>query len=321
MQDNATGAHGAAAGFRPGLVRWRQLIDAQWLDKLLDGAPVTAAPAGHWLLYEIGFGTLPAFFDSHIPGANYLDTTEFERAPLWNKVADAALLKLLLRHGIRFDTTVILYSRDTLAAARVAHLLLYAGVADVRLLDGGWMAWRAAGLPCAAGPGRLDDPATDFGAPMPAHPAYLLDMDDARALQLAEPGALVSVRTWTEFIGRRSGYSYIEARGEIPGAVWGRSFLGDNVNSMPEFHGLDGRMADPRLIARRWQDAGIGPGCRAVFYCGTGWRASLAFFYAWLMGWDDIGVFDGGWYEWSGDPANPVICRVDAGMASAVDIP
>jgi thiosulfate/3-mercaptopyruvate sulfurtransferase len=48
---------------------------------------------------------------------------------------------------------------------------------------------------------------------------------------------------------------------------------------------------------------------RIAFYCGTGWRASLAFFYAWLMGWEHISVYDGGWFEWSSDPANPVICR------------
>jgi thiosulfate/3-mercaptopyruvate sulfurtransferase len=52
-----------------------------------------------------------------------------------------------------------------------------------------------------------------------------------------------------------------------------------------------------------------------VFYCGTGWRASLAFFYAWLMNWQRIGVYDGGWCEWSGDPANPVVRRVDAALA------
>jgi thiosulfate/3-mercaptopyruvate sulfurtransferase len=49
-----------------------------------------------------------------------------------------------------------------------------------------------------------------------------------------------------------------------------------------------------------------------AFYCGTGWRASLAFFYAWLMGWQRISVYDGGWLEWSSDPANPVICRTAA---------
>ena len=33
----------------------------------------------------------------------------------------------------------------------------------------------------------------------------------------------------------------------------------------------------------------------------SGWRASLAFFYAWVMGWQGIAVYDGGWFEWSGD--------------------
>jgi thiosulfate/3-mercaptopyruvate sulfurtransferase len=62
-------------------------------------------------------------------------------------------------------------------------------------------------------------------------------------------------------------------------------------------------------IAALWRAAGIGPEMRIAFYCGTGWRASLAFFYAWLMGWERISVYDGGWFEWSSDPANPTICR------------
>ncbi|NWP29049.1 sulfurtransferase, partial [Escherichia coli] len=38
-----------------------------------------------------------------------------------------------------------------------------------------------------------------------------------------------------------------------------------------------------------------------------GWRASEAFFYAWLMDWKRISVYDGGWYEWSADPKNPIV--------------
>ena len=53
--------------------------------------------------------------------------------------------------------------------------------------------------------------------------------------------------------------------------------------------------------------AGIRPDRQTIFYCGTGWRASLAFFYAWLMGWERIAVYDGGWLEWSSDPANPTV--------------
>ncbi|WP_249925738.1 rhodanese-like domain-containing protein, partial [Escherichia coli] len=42
------------------------------------------------------------------------------------------------------------------------------------------------------------------------------------------------------------------------------------------------------------------------FYCGTGWRASETFMYARAMGWKNVSVYDGGWYEWSGNPQNPV---------------
>jgi len=41
-----------------------------------------------------------------------------------------------------------------------------------------------------------------------------------------------------------------------------------------------------------------------AFYCGTGWRASETWFYAYLMGWDRIAVYDGGWFEWSRDSEN-----------------
>jgi thiosulfate/3-mercaptopyruvate sulfurtransferase len=124
-------------GFRPDLARWRQLPSPAWLARLLAGVPVLAAPGGAWRLFEVGCDSVAAYQSGHIPGAGYIDTNRLERQPLWNKVSDDALLALLLENGIRHDTTVILYGRNSLAAARAAHLMLYAGVADVRLLDGG----------------------------------------------------------------------------------------------------------------------------------------------------------------------------------------
>lgn len=290
-----------------GTERWQHLV-----------APCALAgmAGGDVRLFEVGFGALPAFLAGHIPGAAYLDTLEIECPPLWNKVDDAVLEAVLLRHGVRHDSTVILYGRNNLAAARAAHLMLYAGVADVRLLDGGFNGWRALGLPSHAGPGRACTPASDFGVTVPRHPAYLLDMDAARRLHRAAPGVLVSVRTWPEYHGQTSGYPYIEARGDIPGALWGRILNDDDINGMSEFHGPDGCMAHHEHIRRIWDDAGIHAGGRTVFYCGTGWRASLAFFYAWLLGWEQIAVYDGGWNEWSRDPANPVVCRAADGAYS-----
>jgi thiosulfate/3-mercaptopyruvate sulfurtransferase len=65
-------------------------------------------------------------------------------------------------------------------------------------------------------------------------------------------------------------------------------------------------MKPPQKISEFWAAEGIHSGQSVAFYCGTGWRASLAFYYAWLMGWERIAVYDGGWFEWSSDPRNPV---------------
>ena len=124
--------------FHAALPRWQQLITPAWLARLVAGASVSAAPANGWRLLEVDCGAPSAFLQSHIPGAAYLDTQCLEEGPFWNKVSDSALLQLLLSLGIRHDTTVILYGRNTTAAARAAHLMLYAGVKDVRLLDGGF---------------------------------------------------------------------------------------------------------------------------------------------------------------------------------------
>jgi thiosulfate/3-mercaptopyruvate sulfurtransferase len=285
--------------FRSDLVRSRQLVQAAWLAALVGGAAVPEAPAPGWRLLEVGCDGEREYAQSHIPGAFWLDTCRIEQAPLWNKVADRALLEVLCALGIRHDTTVILYGRNNLAAARAAHLLLCAGVTDVRLLDGGFAAWQAAGLRCEAGPPPPCRSVADFGAPFPARPDYLIGLAEARALLARPDAALVSIRSEAEFLGKVSGYQYIAARGDIPGARWGRAGIDGDVNSMSAYHDEAGRMKPAADIAAFWAAAGVVPGQRNAFYCGTGWRASLAFFYAWLMGWPDICVYDGGWLEWS----------------------
>ena len=278
----------------PHLLRWQQLVTPAWLDDLTAGR---LHGPGKWRLFEVGFGAPE--MAGHIPDAGYLDLKLLEMAPLWNKVSDAALLEVLLSHGIGHDSCVILYAHNMLAAARAAHLMLYAGVKDVRLLDGGLTTWNACGLPLVHGAHRHYPVATDFGVPFPARPDYLIDTAQAMAYLRQPDAELVSIRSWTEFCGMTSGYSYIDAKGDIPGARWGRAGLDGDVNSMSAFQHADGTMKPQQEIAHFWQQAGIHPDRKTAFYCGTGWRASMAFFYAWLMGWENICVYDGGWYEWS----------------------
>jgi thiosulfate/3-mercaptopyruvate sulfurtransferase len=302
-------------GFRADLPRWRQLVPVDWLVALLARQAILAAPAQAWQLYEVACDGLDAYLGSHIPGAQYLDTRQFEHLPFWNALPQGELLQVLRHVGIGPATTVILYGRNMLAAARVAHCLLTSGVQDVRLLDGGIGAWCEAGQDLHYGlepVAQFDD--VDVGAEwqpgrFAARPDFLIHTATAKALLGQPHSALVSIRTRAEFMGETSGYSYIHPRGEIDGALWGHAGLDGDVNSMRNFQDEDGRMKPAAEIAAIWREAGINPDMHIAFYCGTGWRASMAFFYAWLMGWEHISVYDGGWFEWSADPANPVICR------------
>ncbi len=219
-------------------------------------------------------------------------------------MSDAQLKAMLAKHGIRHDTTVILYGRDVYAAARVAQIMLYAGVKDVRLLDGGWQTWSDAGLPVERGMPPAQQPAPDFGAPIPGQPQLMLDTEQARGLLHRQDASLVSVRSWPEFIGTTSGYSYIKPKGDIAGARWGHA--GSDSTHMEDFHNPDGTMRSADDIAALWRQWNILPSQQVAFYCGTGWRASETFMYARAMGWPHVAVYDGGWYEWSSNPHNPV---------------
>lgn len=287
------------------LAHYEQLVYPQWLADARLGKPVDHPPSADWKLLEAGWGQPKKYLFSHIPGADYIDTMEVEQEPLWNKVPDAKLAAMLVRHGIRANTTVVLYARDVYTAARVAQIMLYAGVKDVRLLDGGWRSWADSGLPVARGWPDKVTPAPDFGAPVPAAPQLMLNTAQARALLHRADASLVSIRSWPEFIGATSGYSYIKPMGDIPGARWGHG--GSDSTHMEDFHNPDGTMRAEDDISAMWQQWNITRHQHVAFYCGTGWRAAEAFMYARAMGWAHIGVYDGGWYEWSSTPANPTV--------------
>ncbi|STI85801.1 putative thiosulfate sulfurtransferase [Escherichia coli] len=64
-----------------------------------------------------------------------------ESEPLWNKVSDEQLKAMLAKHGIRHDTTVILYGRDVYVE-RVWRKLC----STQALKDGASAGWRLANL-------------------------------------------------------------------------------------------------------------------------------------------------------------------------------
>jgi 3-mercaptopyruvate sulfurtransferase SseA len=299
------------------LVNYDKLVHIDWLRRLLAGERPEAAPEGRFLLFHVNFGVPEEYEEGHIPGALYLDTNVLEDPADWNRRAPEVLDRAIRGLGITKDTTVVVYGRDTvgeanekwpgrragqIAATRALMILRYAGVDDVRLLDGGYDWWVRAGNQVETLV-REPSPVADFGAAIPVRPEVIVDIDEAKQI-IADPGgaALVSVRTWREHIGAVSGYNYIGPAGRIKGDVWGN--CGSDAYHMQHYRNVDNTMRTYPEITANWVEAGITPDKWVAFYCGTGWRASETWFYAYLQGWSRIAVYDGGWFEWSQDPIN-----------------
>ncbi|MBW1849514.1 MAG: sulfurtransferase [Deltaproteobacteria bacterium] len=299
------------------LTRYRQLVSAEWLKELLDTGKADEYDNGKYVICHAHYRNRGAYDEGHIPGAVELDTNTLESPQTWNRRSPGELKETFESLGITHDTTVILYGRFSfpnnddpfpgssaghLAAIRSAFIMMYAGIKDVRILNGGLQSWNDAGF-AVTNEETMKHPVADFGVPIPGQPDLAVDLEEAKEILKAPDKNLVSIRSWREFIGEVSGYNYINKKGRIPGAIFGN--CGSDAYHMENYRNLDHTTREYHEIEALLAGIGVIPDKMNAFYCGTGWRGSEAWFNVWLMGWPRIAVYDGGWYEWSNDPANP----------------
>src|SRR3954469_22154364 len=107
----------------------------------------------------------------HIPGAAFADLPGHlsdPDAPLLNTLSPPEqFARAAGRLGIGPGMHVVVYSRSTpMWATRLWWMLRHAGFDDVSVLDGGFEAWRQAGLPLETGP-HPHPPATFVTRPRP----------------------------------------------------------------------------------------------------------------------------------------------------------
>ncbi len=300
------------------LPRYDRLVWPRWLDQAMRCEGGSRTEGQKLVVCHSHYDYLEDYHRGHVPGAIPLNTVAMESPEDWNRRAPDELRAVLERHGIDHETTVVMYGRFSypdnndprpgrsaghLGAIRSAAIMMHAGVKDVRVLNGGLARWEEAGLPVSTEP-VSPTPVVDFGAEVPGRPELFIDLPEAKRLLDSPNGELVSVRSWPEFIGKVSGYHYIERTGRIPGAVFGN--CGSDAYHMENYRNLDYTTRDYHEIERAWAEAGITPNKHIAFYCGTGWRGSEAFLNAYVMGWPRVSIYDGGWMEWSGDPDHPI---------------
>jgi thiosulfate/3-mercaptopyruvate sulfurtransferase len=239
----------------------------------------------------------------HIPGAVFTDLDRDLAAPpgpggRHPMPATADFEAAMRRAGVRDNQPVVVYDdADSTAAARAWWLLRYFGHRQVRVLDGGFAAWTAAGHPVQTGPPASAHAAGDFTA-SPGHLA-LLDADGAAAL--ARTGVLLDARAGARYRGETEPVDPVA--GHIPGAV--SAPTAENVHK-------DGTFLPPADLARRFAALGVGAdGDHAVgAYCGSGVTAAHEVLALTLAG-IPAALYTGSWSEWITNPSRPVATGPD----------
>lgn len=241
-----------------------------------------------------------AWREGHLPGAHYLhldrDLSAKDgvpalcggRHPLPTREVFAATAARL---GLTPDTPVVLVdAQGGMFAARAWWMLRWIGARDVRVLDGGLAAWRAAGG--ALEPGEVAPAAPGPAWPLGPEPEGLRLTADALAAQLGRV-ALLDARAPERYRGDVEPLDPVA--GHIPGAL-NRPF---SANLGP-----DGRFLPPEALRAAFQGlAGARP---VVHQCGSGVTACHNLLAMAVAGLPGGALYAGSWSEWCRDPARPV---------------
>ena len=104
-------------------------------------------PAKGFKVVEVAWGPPTKYLAAHIPSALYLNTNMIESEPWWNRVDDQQTgskpSKAWVSPTIPLSSSM---AATTPPQPVLLSLMMYAGVDDVRLLNGGWQSWVNAGL-------------------------------------------------------------------------------------------------------------------------------------------------------------------------------
>jgi thiosulfate/3-mercaptopyruvate sulfurtransferase len=235
-----------------------------------------------------------AFANSHIPGARSFDIfgislidtrQEPLRAFLW------IIEHLIQAKGVNADSTVVIY--DDIAGMRSARLfwfLEFFGHEDVHVLNGGFNAWMAAGLPVT----------NEATVPKPGNfkmnprRELLATVEDVQA-GLNRPGTVI-IDTRSD--GEYTGQIVRAARGgAIPGAVhleWTKN-LDDQGFFKPAGE-----------LQRMYAEHQIGPENEIMPHCHGGYRSAHTYLALRLIGYPNVRNYLGSWGEWGNRTDLPI---------------
>ena len=205
--------------------------------------------------------------------------------------------------GLSGAETAVLYE-DALnsgygQSCRGYFILTWLGYPKIRVLNGGFSAWKAACLPVST---EAPTPvAKTFPSSLKGNDV-MVSIDEVKAA-LSGDTVLLDVRDVDEWIGESSspyGKDFAPRKGRLPGAKWVEwyRFMKPSAQG-PLFK-------SPAEIRAECASVGVKPSDQIYLYCFKGARASNTFLALKQAGFDNVRMYFGSWNEWSRDPALPI---------------
>ncbi len=233
-----------------------------------------------------------AYKAGHVPGALWLDAVTWERS-FQGGQDEQGWAERIGRLGLSPEARVVVYD-DNLSkdAARMWWVLRYWGLGDVRLLNGGWRAWKAAGGPAETQENR---PRGLVRARFTPVHGRLASKEQVKRFVEGKTEQILDARSTAEYCGEAD---TAKRNGAIPGAKhleWS-----DTLNKKT------GRFKSAAELTKLFRDAGIDPARPTTTYCQSGGRAAVLAFVVELMGGKEVRNYYRSWSEWGNAEDTPV---------------
>ncbi|WP_104088746.1 sulfurtransferase [Arthrobacter sp. GMC3] len=272
-----------------GSLRGQYFISA---DELARELANSSAPVLLDIRFRPGLADPRAEYDAgHLPGAHFvpMDTVLADAGPNSTSTATEGALPLprigALQEALRFlgvnaDSRIVVYdNRNGLSAARAWWILRWAGLRNIRVLDGGYGYWRVRELPTTTTPAAAVDRGT-----VALSEGHMLTISTEVVDQLPARGVLIDAREVVHFSALTAG-----TPAHIPGAR--------NLPSSADVDAEGLLLPDAELRARN-RAAGVVNGTAVGSYCGAGVLAAHKVLTLATLGIESA-LYVGSWSAWS----------------------